>query len=252
MTPLLNSTSDARAVLIAGPTASGKSALALELAEAAARGGRPALIVNADAMQVYEGLSILTARPNQADEARAPHRLYGHVAPSIRYSVGGWLKSVEAVVRQAETAGAVTILVGGTGLYFKAATEGLVATPVIPDAVRRRLLERLASEGIAALHSQLSAVDPPAAASIRPGDASRTVRSLEVLEATGRPLRAWQAERQSPPLFPPGRVARFVIEPDRPALYGRIDARLDRMVAEGALGEVERCSAGGSIRICPS
>jgi tRNA dimethylallyltransferase len=245
MLSLLEAGENARAVLIAGPTASGKSALALELAEAADKRGRPALIVNCDAMQVYDGLRVLTARPSPLEEQRVPHRLYGHVAAATRFSVGGWIRDVQPVVLEARTTGALLVVVGGTGLYFKAATEGLVATPEIPDAVRRKWTECLVLEGAAALHSHLSSADPEGAAAIRPGDASRVVRALEVLEGTGRPLRAWRAEAAVAPLLPTAAGPRFVIEPERDALYRRIEARFDSMVERGALEEVDALIARG-------
>lgn len=229
----------ARAVLLAGPTASGKSAAALRLAEQAAAQGRRALIVNADSMQVYDGLRVLTARPVPADEARAPHRLYGHVPAAERYSVGAWLNDVEAVLLEAEPVDALPIVVGGTGLYFKALTEGLVAMPAIPRDVRAYWSERLAAEGTAKLHAELVRRDAAAALSVRPSDAQRVVRALEVLEATGRPLGEWQQAAQAPPLLPESEAARFVLEPGRAALYQRIDQRFDRMVGDGALQEVE-------------
>jgi tRNA dimethylallyltransferase len=227
----------ARMVLIAGPTASGKSALALDVAETADRRGRPARIVNADSMQVYAPLRILTARPSVADERRAAHRLYGHVSGETRYSVGAWLADAAAALSEADAAGALPVVVGGTGLYFKALTEGLADTPPVPAEVRSALAERLRREGAAALHAELAAADPMTAAGIRPGDAQRILRALEVLHATGAPLSAWR-ERATPPLVLPEDSARFVLMPERPALYRRIDARFDEMLAAGALDEV--------------
>ena len=173
-------------MLIAGPTASGKSAAAVRLAEEAARHGRVAWIVNADAMQVYDALRVVTARPTVADEARAPHRLYGHVPARVRYSAGAWLADAEIVLKEAGKAGALAILTGGTGLYFKAATEGLAAVPAIPREIRERWAARLKDEGVARLHALLTDRDPASAASIRSSDPQRTLRALEVLEATGR------------------------------------------------------------------
>lgn len=232
-------------MLIAGPTAGGKSAAALALAADAERRGRPAIIVNADAMQVYAPLSVLTARPGAEEMARAPHRLYGHVAGDVRHSVGAWLDDVAGVLAAAEEEGALPILVGGTGLYFKALTEGLAAVPAIPSETRAALAARLAAEGAEALHAALMARDPEAAESLRPSDGQRIVRALEVLEATGRPLRDWHAERQAPPLVPAEAALRLVVEPDRARLYARIDARLDAMVAAGAVEEVRALLALG-------
>jgi tRNA dimethylallyltransferase len=228
----------ARAVLIAGPTASGKSAMALARAEEAARGGREAWIVNADAMQVYDALRILTARPSPEDEARFPHRLYGHVPAATRYSVGAWLVDMEAVLGEAEAEGALVIVVGGTGLYFKALTEGIAAIPAIPAEVRRRWAERLRDEGVAALHAELAARDPASAAVVRPNDAQRVLRALEVLDATGAGLSEWQRRECMPPLLPSDAALRLVLDAARASLYARIDDRFDRMVGEGAVEEV--------------
>src|SRR5260370_40523946 len=174
-----------RAVLIAGPTASGKSGLALALAEDL--GG---VVVNADSMQVYRDLRILTARPSTAEEARVPHRLYGHIDAAETYSVGRWLRDVEPILAEAVRAGRLPILVGGTGLYFKALTKGLAAIPPVPPAVRAVWRARLASEGAAALHAGLGERDPETAAKIRPPDGGRIARALEAFQATRRTLSA--------------------------------------------------------------
>ncbi len=232
-------------MLIAGPTASGKSALALQLAENAARAGRQAWIVNADAMQVYDTLSILTARPGAAEEARAPHRLYGHVPAGTRYSVGAWLADVERALGEAETSGALPIVVGGTGLYFKALTEGIAAIPPVPADVRRSVADRIGVEGPAALHAELLDRDPASAASLRPGDAQRVARALEVLEATGAGLRSWHERTREPPLLPADKAVRMVLDTPRPELHARIEARVERMVEEGALEEVRALLARG-------
>src|SRR5947207_14167216 len=175
-----NSLSLSKAVLIAGPTASGKSALALELAQKT--GG---VVINTDSMQVYHDLRIITARPTMEEEARVPHRLYGHVDAAENYSVGRWLADVQPVLDEARAAGRVPILVGGTGLYFKALTRGLSAVPPIPADVRAAVRARLEAEGPAALHAELARRDPSSAA-LKPGDRTRIARALEVLDATGR------------------------------------------------------------------
>ena len=179
------------AVLIAGPTASGKSALALDLA--ARLGG---LIVNADSMQVYRDLRILTARPTPQEEAQAPHRLYGHVDGAVNFSVGHYLRDAAAVLAEARAARRLPIFVGGTGLYFKALVEGLSDIPAVPDAVRERV--RAAAEGrdSAALHAELAARDPATALRLRPSDRLRILRALEVVEATGQSLAAFQGRRR--------------------------------------------------------
>jgi len=225
-------------VLIAGPTASGKSALALRLAEEAARAGRAAWIVNADAMQVYDALRVVTARPSAADERRATHRLFGHVPASVRYSVGAWLADVDEVLKEAVAVGALPIVTGGTGLNFKALTEGLAEIPAIPRAIRAEWAARLSAEGIESLHALLAARDPQSAAAIRPSDPQRTLRALEVLDATGRPLSEWQKTAAAPALVG-AETPRFVLEAERAALHAHIEARFDRMVEEGALAEVE-------------
>jgi len=239
----LDAIGSARAVLIAGATASGKSAAALDLAESVERSGRAAWIVNADAMQVYGGLRVLTARPSPPDEARFPHRLYGHVSPLVRYSVGTWLEDAERVLRAASAAGALAILVGGTGLYFKALTEGLAVFPKIPADVRERWLERMRSKGVAELHALLSARDPASAGAIRPTDSQRILRALEVFEVTGISMLASQRRESQPALLPKQEAAGFIVEVDRPELHQRIEERIDRMIVRGALEEVRALRA---------
>jgi tRNA dimethylallyltransferase len=221
-----------RAVLIAGPTASGKSALALMLAEAL--GGT---IINADAMQVYRDLRILTARPLPAEEARVPHLLYGHVDAAENYSVGRWCVDASAALAAVERGGRVPILTGGTGLYFKALTRGLAAVPAIPAQTRSAVRARLEREGIAALYAELSERDGVTARRLMPGDRTRITRALEVILATGRSLADWQREGMTPALDPQLAVKVF-LDVDRAELYRRIDARFDAMLAAGALEEV--------------
>ena len=162
-----------RAVLIAGPTASGKSALALALAEAL--GGA---IINADAMQVYRDLRLVTARPTPAEEARLPHLLYGHVDAAENYSAGRWCVDASAALAAVEREGRLPILVGGTGLYFKALTRGLAAVPPVPSQIRSAVRERLAREGVAALYAELTARDAATARRLMPGDRARVTRAL--------------------------------------------------------------------------
>ena len=221
-----------RAVLIAGPTASGKSALALMLAEAL--GGT---IINADAMQVYRDLRILTARPLPAEEARVPHLLYGHVDAAENYSVGRWCVDASAALAAVERGGRLPILTGGTGLYFKALTRGLAAVPAIPAQTRSAVRARLEREGIAALYAELSERDGATARRLMPGDRTRITRALEVILATGRSLADWQREGMTPALDPQLAVKVF-LDVDRAELYRRIDARFDAMLAAGALEEV--------------
>ena len=220
-----------KAVLIAGPTASGKSALALALAEAFVRRGSAPAIVNADAMQVYAGLRVLTARPIAEDEAAARHALYGHVDPVESYSVARWLEEVAPLL--AETGPA--IVVGGTGLYFSALTQGLSDIPYVPADVRAYWRERAVKAGASALHAELVRRDPEMAARLRPSDPQRLARALEVLDATGQSLLAWQGRRSRPLVGPDS--PRIVLAPDRVWLHERISRRLDGMVEEGALYE---------------
>src|SRR5690242_11733768 len=172
-----------RAVLIAGPTASGKSALAMRLAEKL--GG---VVVNADSMQVYRDLRIITARPSPEEEARVPHRLYGHVDAAVNYSTGQWLRDVADVLGELARDNRTAILVGGTGLYFNALTAGLAAVPPIPPEVRAQVRGRLATEGVRPLYAELIERDPMTATRLMPNDRSRISRALEVVLATGRSL----------------------------------------------------------------
>lgn len=222
------------AILIAGPTASGKSKAAIALART--HGG---VIVNADSMQVYRELRILSARPSAADEAEAPHRLYGHVPAATRYSVGHWLADVALVLQDIRREGLTPIFVGGTGLYFKALTEGLATIPPIPDAVRDRLHADAQGLDAAALHDRLAARDPDTAAGIRPSDRARILRALEVLGTTGRPLADWRRGAASRPLVDAAAATRLVLDPPRPWLHQRIADRAERMVGAGAIAEAE-------------
>ena len=228
---------EVEAVLIAGPTASGKSALAMALAEAA-----DGVVINTDSMQVYRDLRILTARPTPADEARVPHRLYGTVDAAINCSAGAWVAAAAPVLAAARAAGRLPIFTGGTGLYFKALTRGLSAVPPVPPAVREAVRTRLARDGVAALHAELARRDPVSAAKLKPRDQARIARALEVVEATGRPLPDWHREGL-PPLLPAGNVVALFLAPDRKALYERIDRRFTAMLAAGALEEVAALAA---------
>jgi tRNA dimethylallyltransferase len=221
------------AILIAGPTASGKSRLALELA-----GRIGGAIVNADSMQVYSVLDVLTARPSAEEMKQAPHLLYGHVHPGIAYSTGAWMRDVLALANEGRFAGTRPIFVGGTGLYFRGLEDGISEMPDIPDSVRERWRYELADKGADKLHRVLMREDPQAAMTLKPGDGQRIVRALEVLQASGRSILTWQAERGRPLID--RESARFVvIEPDRAELVARIDRRFDGMIAAGALEEVK-------------
>ncbi len=228
-----------RAVLLAGATASGKSQLALALAHAF-KGS----IINADSMQVYAQMHILTARPTKAEMADIPHYLYGHVSARTPYSTGDWLKDALGAVTQVEEAGRLPIIVGGTGLYFKALTEGLAQIPDIPPDVRTDIRNRLKQEGLAALHEALTRIDEAAGQRIEPNDKQRILRALEVHAATGKTLTEWQnTSVPAPPLT--GEVARLVLMPDRAWLYARCNQRFETMFAGGALEEAGAMAALG-------
>jgi tRNA dimethylallyltransferase len=226
-----------KAVLIAGPTASGKSALALELARKT--GG---VIINADSMQVYRDLRILTARPTPDEEARVPHRLYGHVDAAVNFSAGSWVADAAKVLAEARAQNRLPIFVGGSGLYFKALTRGLSAVPSIPAAIREGVRARLERSGVEALHAELAQRDPASADRLKPRDRTRIARALEVVEATGRSLTDWHRDGL-PPLLPPGQFSALFLAPERDQLYARIDARYDAMLAAGALEEVAALAA---------
>ena len=225
-----------RAVLIAGPTASGKSALALKLAEKF-RGA----IINADSMQVYRDLRIITARPTPEEETRVPHLLYGHVDASVNYSVGQYARDAHTALADAIRLGRLPIFVGGSGLYFKALTKGLAAVPPIPPEIRLTVRKRLTVEGVAALHAELVRYDP-AAARLSPNDRARIARALEVVLATGRPLADWHRTGM-PPLLDAKSAVKVFLAPDRDELYRRIDTRFETMLTAGALGEVRALAA---------
>ncbi|MDN4985229.1 tRNA (adenosine(37)-N6)-dimethylallyltransferase MiaA [Bradyrhizobium sp. WYCCWR 13022] len=226
-----------KAVLIAGPTASGKSALALELA-LSARG----VVINADSMQVYRDLRIITARPAQDEEARVPHRLYGHVDAAVNFSAGAWVTDAAKMLEEAEAESRLPVFVGGTGLYFKALTAGLSLVPPIPAEVREGVRARLERNGVEALHAELALRDPRAAERLNLRDRTRIARALEVVEATGRSLLDWHNEGQ-PPLLSKDSFRAVFLAPERDELYARIDARFEAMLGGGALIEVERLAA---------
>ncbi len=220
------------AVLIAGPTASGKSALALALAQAT--GG---VIINADSMQVYRDLRVITARPTEDEEARVPHRLYGHVDAAVNFSAGSWVADAATVLAEIRAQNRLAVFTGGSGLYFKALTRGLSAVPPIPPEVREGVRARLERDGVEALHAELARRDPASAERLKPRDRTRIARALEVVEATRRSLTDWH-RHGLPPLLPPGTFSALFLAPERDQLYGRIDARFETMLASGALQEV--------------
>jgi tRNA dimethylallyltransferase len=232
-----NSQVEGNAVLIAGPTASGKSAFALELAQET--GG---VVINTDSMQVYRDLRIITARPTGEEEARVPHRLYGHVDAAVNFSAGAWVADAAIVLAEARAEKRLPIFVGGSGLYFKALTRGLSAVPPIPAEVRDSVRARLERDGVEALHAELVRRDSVAAERLKPRDRTRVARALEVVEATGRSLTDWHRDGL-PPLLPRSEFSALFLAPEREQLYARIDARFDAMLGAGALEEVAALAA---------
>jgi tRNA dimethylallyltransferase len=226
-----------KAVLIAGPTASGKSALALELAQT-----HDAVIINADSMQVYRDLRVITARPTPEEEAVVPHRLYGHVDAAVNFSAGSWVADAAVALAETRAQNRLPIFVGGSGLYFKALTRGLSAVPPIPGEIREGVRARLERDGVEALHAELARRDPATAERLKPRDRSRIARALEVVEATGRSLTDWHRDGL-PPLLPQGTFSALFLAPDRDQLYARIDARFEAMLSAGALEEVAALAA---------
>ena len=220
-------------VLIAGATASGKSALALDLARETG-----ALIVNADSMQVYRDLRIVTARPSVEDEAAAEHVLYGHVDANAAYSVASWCEDVGRELQAADGTSRPVLIAGGTGLYFRALEEGLSQIPAIPVEIRRAVREFVAEKGNAAAHEALGDVDPASASRFPSGDTQRIVRALEVHRATGRTLTDWQAARPSSTLLDGRPLRRVVVSRERDEIYRRCDLRFERMLEQGAVDEV--------------
>jgi tRNA dimethylallyltransferase len=217
-------------LLLAGPTASGKSALSLHAARAL-----DGEVINADSMQVYDGLGVITARPEPHEMAGVPHHLFGVIDPSERCSVGAWAKLAIQAVRDITGRGKRAVFVGGTGLYFKALMDGLAPTPDVPQAISDEVAALYERGGLEALRAEADALDPVGAARIEAGDRQRLMRLIAVARAAGRPLSEIQAETR--PLIDPKRCLGVVIAPDREALYARIEARFDQMVAHGALEE---------------
>ena len=228
-----------RLALIAGPTASGKSALAIALAEQI--GG---VVINADASQVYRDLRVLSARPSPDDETRVPHRLFGYVDGAAAWSAARWAADAAAEVRRAHETGKVPVLVGGTGLYLRTLLDGIAPVPEIDPLVRAAVRALPVAEA----HAALSREDPAAAARLHARDTTRVARALEVVRATGRPLAAWQAARVGG-IGAAVDVRGLVLLPDRETLFARSDARLTAMFADGGVAEVEALLARADVPV---
>lgn len=224
---------DFDAILITGPTASGKSALALQWARE-----NNGAVINADSMQVYDTLQVLTARPSPNEMEDVTHHLYGHVPAAQLYSTGQWLREVQALVETLRGEKRLPVIVGGTGLYFKALTGGLSDMPAIPAEIRENYRARLVDNGPAGLYEELTQRDPETTASLRPTDGQRIVRALEVMEATGQSIRTFQQAR-GPVIIDPDRARKFVVLPERGVLHDRINHRFGLMMQSGAVEEVK-------------
>jgi tRNA dimethylallyltransferase len=234
------------AILIAGPTASGKSALAVALARR-----HHGIVINADSMQVYCDLRVLTARPDETALAAVPHELYGHVDGAEHYSVGRWLADAARVLERCRTEGRVPVFVGGTGLYFKALLEGLSPIPEIPAPIRAHWRDEAQKTAASRLHALLSERDPITAAGLKATDTQRLTRALEVFDATGRGLADWQREPGNPVISDDDQLLKLTIAIGREALHARADMRFDQMMKAGAIEEVERLAARSLSRELP-
>lgn len=227
-------------LVIGGPTASGKSALALAIAERLGAEGLGGTVINADSMQVYRELPVLTAQPDAAAQARAPHLLYGVLGIEELCSAGRWLAMAQAAIAETRAAGRLPIVVGGTGLYLRSLIGGLADIPPVPDHVRAAVRARLAEIGSAAFHGELAAQDPEMAARLHPSDGQRLSRAAEVLVATGRSLADWQRAPAAPA---PAGLRSVLVSPPRDELYAACDGRFEAMLAAGALEEARAVMA---------
>lgn len=232
--------SKAPIIVLAGPTASGKSALGISIAEKV-----QGTIINADSMQVYRDLRVLTARPTDDEMLRVPHLLYGVLDGAAHGTAAVWVDLARQAIAQTVAEGRVPILLGGTGMYLRSLFEGLAEVPPIPAEIRAAARGKLAEEGAEGLHAALAVADPVTAASLKSGDSQRLVRAWEVLQATGRGLADWQAAPASPGL--PNPVLRLLLQPPRDRLYARIDRRFEGMIAAGALDEAKAVLARTDI-----
>lgn len=233
----MNTVNLPQVALIAGPTASGKSALGIAVAER-----HDGIVINADSAQVYRDLRVLTARPTEADEARVPHRLFGQVDGAESYSAARWADEARAEIDRAHALGKLPVLVGGTGLYLRTLLDGIAPVPEIDPAIRAEVR----ALPVAQAHAALAALDPPAAARLAPTDTTRVARALEVVRSTGRTLASWQAER-SGGIGTRISLAAIVLLPDRDWLWARCDSRAATMLAGGARAEVSALLARSEI-----
>lgn len=239
--PSVTDLNTAPILVLAGPTASGKSALGIALARQF-----NGTVINADSMQVYRNLRVLTARPDDTEMAQAPHRLYGVLDGAEHGTAARWVGMARAAIAETIAEGRLPILLGGTGMYLRSLFEGMADIPAIPDEVRASVRARLDAEGPAALHADLAARDPATAARLKPGDSQRLVRAVEVLDATGRGLADWQAEDPAGAVLP-NPAFRILLRPPRETLYARIDRRFEGMMEAGALAEAEAVRARTDI-----
>lgn len=235
----MNTTSVLPILVIAGPTASGKSAIALQVAEAF--GGT---VINADSMQVYSELRILTARPTAADEARVPHRLYGILSAAEACSAGRWADMANVAIDETQASGRLAVLVGGTGLYLRALVEGLNDVPEIPEGVRREARDMQDRLGPEEFHAALAELDPAMAVRLNPSDRQRLIRAYEVFAATGRSLAEWQSSGKVASA-PVRAFQTILMQPSREFLYAACNARVPRMIVAGAIDEVRKLKAMG-------
>ena len=221
------------AILIAGPTASGKSGLAIELAKK-----WDGTIINTDSMQVYPLLRVITARPSDDDLAKVPHLLYGHASLDRAYSVAQWVNDAKKALDDVRAVGRTPIFVGGTGLYFKALTQGLADIPLVPAEIRNKWRQKMEVYGVAALFKELQKIDPIAANALKTNDKQRILRALEVKDATGRSIIEYQST-SSPPILALPLIEKILFVPDRGKLHSRIEKRFDTMLENGAIEEVK-------------
>lgn len=226
------------AILIAGPTASGKSAVAIAVAERL-----NGVVINADAMQLYAELNLLTSRPSPADERAVPHRMFGCASASEAWSAGRWLDTATGEIQSAWQQGKIPVIAGGTGLYFKALQDGLSTITTVPADIRDHWRQRLQQDGPQVLHNELAKTAPDEATRIKPADGQRIVRALEVLQTTGKPLGEHFADAKQASVLVKADVRRVALTPPRAELYGVCDTRFEAMIEQGALQEVEKLIA---------